>query len=439
MRVAIVGAGPAGTTAAILLARAGHAVTLVDRDPGPRRDGRWDRVGVMQFHLPQSLRGPGRVFLETRLPDVYQALMAAGSIFSTLPHGAPSFTAGLHVCRSTMERVLWTCADHESGVVRHVGHADGLVVEGDRVVGVLVDGELVEADLVVDASGKAGHLGQELRPPALETAAPFAYAARQYRLLPGAAPGPIEPGPGVAIAHDGFVEMVFVEDNGTFQTLIVRRSGDRDLAMLREEVAHTAATRLLPGIATWTDPDRAEPIGPVRVGAGLVNRFQRQPSAVTGLLAIGDALAVTNPMGARGVALGMITAGALAERLDDGAAGSWAVAMDEWASANLLPWYDDHCAADATMHARWSRKPVTADGPIGWDVIGDAAREHREWMPVLGPYFDMFALPTVLAPLRGQVREMLRDGWQPSIPGGVTREELVATIEAHSPRVALAG
>ena len=45
MRIAIVGAGPAGTTAALLLARQGHHLTLVDRDPGPRRGEVWERVG----------------------------------------------------------------------------------------------------------------------------------------------------------------------------------------------------------------------------------------------------------------------------------------------------------------------------------------------------------------------------------------------------------
>jgi len=34
MRTAIIGSGPVGVTAALLLARQGHAVTLVDRDPG---------------------------------------------------------------------------------------------------------------------------------------------------------------------------------------------------------------------------------------------------------------------------------------------------------------------------------------------------------------------------------------------------------------------
>ncbi|TQK69107.1 FAD-dependent oxidoreductase [Nocardioides sp. SLBN-35] len=430
MKMTIVGAGPSGTTAALLLARAGHQVTLVDRDPGPRADGTWDRVGVMQFRLPQGLRGPGRLFLESRLPDVHQALLDAGAAYGAVPHGAPPFTAGLHLRRSTMERVLWSCADREPGIMRRTGHVDALVRAGDRVTGVVVDGELVRSDLVVDAGGKAGHLGQHLRPQAQETAAPFAYVAREYRLLPGAGPGPVEPGPGLAIPHDGFMEMVFVQDAGTFQTLVVRRAEDHELALLREEAAHDVASAMLPGIATWTAPDRAEPIGPVRAGAGLVNRFHRQPSSATGLLAIGDALLVTNPMAARGLSLGMAAAGRLADVVGSLPDTEWAGAMDAWAEAELLPWYDDHCAVDATMHARWRHEPVAADGPVGWDVIADAAHDHPDWMPVIGPYFGMFALPTVLEPVREQVRAQLREGWQPRVPGGVTRDELADAVRS---------
>ncbi|GAA4086502.1 FAD-dependent oxidoreductase [Nocardioides kongjuensis] len=430
MRTTIVGAGPSGTTAALLLARAGHDVTLVDRDAGPGTDGTWDRVGVMQFLLPQGLRGPGRLFLESRLPDVHQALLDAGAAYGAVPRGAPPFTAGLHLRRCTMERVLWACADREPGITRRTGHADGLVRDGDRVTGVVVDGEPVSADLVVDASGKAGRLGHELRPEAQETAAPFAYVAREYRLLPGAEPGPIEPGPGLAIPHDGFMEMVFVQDGGTFQTLVVRSTDDHELALLREEAAHTAASALLPGIATWTAAERAEPIGPVRAGAGLVNRFHRQPTDVTGLLAIGDALLVTNPMAARGLSLGMAAAGKLADTVATLPAEEWAGALDAWARAELLPWYDDHCAVDATMHARWRHEPLTADGPIGWDVIADAAHDHPDWMPVIGPYFGMFAQPSVLEPVREQIRAQLRDGWQPRVPGGLTRDELAGVVRA---------
>ena len=41
MRVAIIGAGPAGLLLGSALARRGHEVVAVDRDPGPPRRARW--------------------------------------------------------------------------------------------------------------------------------------------------------------------------------------------------------------------------------------------------------------------------------------------------------------------------------------------------------------------------------------------------------------
>src|SRR6266480_2975173 len=56
MRVAIIGAGPTGLFTAVALARRGHDVSVVDRDPGPNRNGWWPRAGVMQFHHPHAYR-----------------------------------------------------------------------------------------------------------------------------------------------------------------------------------------------------------------------------------------------------------------------------------------------------------------------------------------------------------------------------------------------
>ena len=57
-----------------------------------------------------------------------------------------------------------------------------------------------------------------------------------------------------------------------------------------------------------------------------------------------------------------------------------------------------------------------------------AAAEHPEWMPVVGPFLGMLTGPESLDPLREQVREMIRGGWQPPRPEGPTRDELAAAI-----------
>ena len=62
--------------------------------------------------------------------------------------------------RSTFERALRLAAEKQPGLTLGTGHVDGLVLDGGRVSGARIDGSVVEADLVVDASGRAGRLGR---------------------------------------------------------------------------------------------------------------------------------------------------------------------------------------------------------------------------------------------------------------------------------------
>ena len=428
LHVAIIGSGPSGMTAAMLLARQGHRVTLVDRDPGPEADRPWERVGVMQFRHPHSLRAPGRMLLAQRLPDVHDALVAAGAEVRTTP-GMPEATAAMHVRRSVLEQVIWECTSREAGVHRLTGHVEEIVVVGNRARGVVVDGTFVPADLVVDASGRAGRLGAEHRPAAEGAPAGVAYATRQYQLLPGATPGPSNGGPGLIKEHDGFMQLVFTHDQGTFSLLLVRADDDAELAELRHEHVFEAAVAALPESAEWTDPARARPIDRVRAGSGLMNSYQGQPTA-SGFLAIGDAFCTTNPAGSRGLSLGMRAAAALADIVASQPVEQWATALDDWGATHVRPWFEEHIVADAWLRDSWRGAPTDPDGPIPWMLVAAAAMtEHPEWMSMVGPFLGMAAMPASIDPLREQVRGMVRGGWRRPRPDGITRDELVETIQ----------
>ena len=429
MHIALLGSGPVGMTAALLLARQGHHITLVDRDPGPVPGQTWNRVGVMQFHLPHGFRSQCRRLLEDRLPDVYRAILAAGATV-VVPDGAPA-AAMLQVRRSVFERAYWQATSREPGVTRLTGHVDRIEVEDGRAVGVVVDSVFVGADLVVDASGRAGRLSTPFRPLGRRVDCGMAYAARQYRLRSGATPGPVNGGPGFMGFHRGFLVMVFQHDGGTFTVLFVRPSDDKALALLRHTDAFEAACRVVPGLAEWTDSDRSEPIDSVRAGAGLTNEYTAQPTGVTGLVVIGDAFGMTNPQGARGVTLGMESAVVLADLLRDRGPRGLAAGLDAWGSTQLLPWFGDHVEWDAALLHQWAGRPVDPDGPIGLEVIVAAARAvHPEWMATLGPFFNMEVMPVALEPLRATVREMARQGWQPPEPDGPTRDQLADLVHA---------
>jgi 2-polyprenyl-6-methoxyphenol hydroxylase-like FAD-dependent oxidoreductase len=439
MRIAIVGAGPAGTTAALLLARQGHHITLVDRDLGPRPGEVWKRVGVMQFHLPHTLRAPGRNLLAQRLPDLHQALVDAGAVVAALPSG-PESAANLHIRREVMERAMWEFTSREPGITRVGGHADDIVLDHDRVTGVVVSTgstrRTIGADLVVDASGRAGRFAAAYRPQVDGGDCGVAYASRLFQLRPGADPGPMNGGPGWVVEHDGLLNIIFVHDAGTFSVLLARLGKDRELTALRDESAYTTALTLLPAAAEWTDPARAFPIDKVRAGAGLVNLYRPQTRQVTGLLAIGDAVCTTNPTGGRGVTLAVRAAAELADLIATHPARQWAARLDAWSLEQLRPWFEEHLIFDRAVRARWDGEPLDPDADISWDLVVAAATQRPDFMPTLAPFLGMLTLPHTIDPLRDQVRAMLRDGWRPPTPPGPTRDDIVAAISGSLSTVA---
>src|SRR4051794_30600950 len=128
MRVAIVGTGVAGSVCALLLARRGHEVLAIDRDPGPVAGEPWERHGVMQFHQPHTWRGPARTVLAGHLPDVLAATEQDGALSVNRPD-LPDAAALLLCRREILERRLWEAVGEEAGVTRVTGHAEHAVVE----------------------------------------------------------------------------------------------------------------------------------------------------------------------------------------------------------------------------------------------------------------------------------------------------------------------
>jgi hypothetical protein len=76
-----------GLSTAMLLARDGHHVTVLERDPAPPpvdpADAwkRWPRNGVAQFHQPHNLLSRFRTILDDELPGMVDRLVDAGCIW----------------------------------------------------------------------------------------------------------------------------------------------------------------------------------------------------------------------------------------------------------------------------------------------------------------------------------------------------------------------
>ncbi len=441
MRTLIVGSGPSGLVLGAALARRGHQVTSVDRDPGPT-GAAWVRRGVMQFEHAHGFRSQVPTALQAEWPEAFQCWRDLGARPLEVPgsDGSPQLL-GVLSRRSTFERALRHAAAHRPGLTLRTGHVDGLVLDRGQVVGARIGGSLVEADLVVDASGRAGRLrGPRTQDDSrldgdstLDGDCGLAYVDRAYRLRPGAEPGPMVGAIAYTGDFDGYQCLVFLHEAGHFSVVLVRPTADAALKALRFEAAFEAACRAIPALAAWTDPDRARPLSAVLVGGALRNVYRRQAGA-PGLVAVGDSVATTTPTRGRGIAMACLQVTALLALLDAGADPTTvAEPFGAWCDHAIEPWVADHIAIDGGMVRRWQGEDLDLGVPLTSDLIAAAVEADPRIGRHAAGYFAMTALPQTLRPAEPLARAVYQDGWRPPYASGPTRDELVDVIRTAVP------
>jgi 2-polyprenyl-6-methoxyphenol hydroxylase-like FAD-dependent oxidoreductase len=129
MRVLIVGSGPAGLTLGSPLARRGHEVISVDRDPGPAADGTCD--GGRHAVPARSASAPGARPVAGRVADAHDEWVRLGAEPIT---SAPGRHPGGTVVRSAGSRTNERCERRPSGpwLTLRTGHVDGLMERRGR-------------------------------------------------------------------------------------------------------------------------------------------------------------------------------------------------------------------------------------------------------------------------------------------------------------------
>jgi len=462
--VIIVGAGIGGLTAALGFARAGHQVTVLERDPLPPVDDveaafEAERRGAPQVHQTHGFLARLVVELRERFPDVLDAMLAAGctTLPTTASLGEPlpgdEDLQVLVVRRTTLEWVLRRAVLAEPGVVVRTGigvrallgrpAADG----HPAVVTGVVDqhGAEWEASIVVAATGRRGPVPQWLDGLGVDVdetvhESGLMYLSRWYRFVDGFG-AELDPKLGGDL---GFVKYLAVPGDGdTLSITLAVRTDDAELrSALSDDERFEHACRILPGPDRFVGRHRLEPIGGVRPMTGLLNRIRRfldddgRPT-VLGFHAIGDSHTCTNPLYGRGCSLAAVQAIRLVDAAaehDDPAAR--AVAYEAACRAEVEPWFEvsvqmDRMGADpaglgfggggdadagkamGAVFAAAQTDPVIGRGMARFwnllatpvDLMGDAALMARMAEVMADP--DAFPLPPVEGPTRTELLEAL--------------------------------
>jgi 2-polyprenyl-6-methoxyphenol hydroxylase-like FAD-dependent oxidoreductase len=394
MRIVVVGGSGAGQFTALLLARAGHEVVLLDRDPiEPASDveaaaASTFRPAVPQFVQPHIVLPRCRLLLRQALPDVYDALLAAGAGEATLASAMPptlSDRAGrpgddeytsVATRRSTLDWVLRRAVADQSGIQTQGGvRATGLLTRPGsppRVVGCATTGDDLAADLVVDATGRRSAMDSWLqtagarRSSTVQAECGLAYYSRHYRFRPDA----VLPGPEttrVVLALNEFTTGIWGADNRTMLLAIAPLVEDRRFRRVADPDVFTAVAGTVPVLASWLAV--MDPISDIYPMGGLHNSMRRLivdgVPVATGLAAVGDSVCTTNPTFGRGLALALHGATGLVELLDEYGEDEMglAQALDHFVTRHVEPFYLDQAANDGRRLAELRHTLFGAPAP----------------------------------------------------------------------------
>jgi 2-polyprenyl-6-methoxyphenol hydroxylase-like FAD-dependent oxidoreductase len=399
MQIAVVGAGVAGLGTSLMLGKAGHSVTLLERDPAPPADpeeawATWERKGVPQARLAHVFLGRMRNLLRDEHPELYAELLAAGASeivsYDLMP---PAITdrerrpidddiVMLGVRRVVLEHHLRHAAAAAGVDIRSSAPVAKLVAgepvrDGiPHVTGVVLeDGTILDADLVVDCGGRRSPLPRWLdelgahAPPEQVTEDGLMYFGRYYRLNEGQS----FPQHGPPLTDVGYLfALTFEADDGWFAIALAVHSEDKAMRTLRDNDVFERALQALPATAVWRTPGLSTPMSDVSSMSGIDDRWRDivvdGAPLVTGLVAVGDSLVATNPAFGRGSSLAWICGRALVDVIakhgDDLVAH--ALAQHEQTSALVRVWYDQQVSMDSTR-LEGMRRILAGEPPPGAD------------------------------------------------------------------------
>ncbi len=302
----IVGAGPAGATSAMLLARQGLNVLIIERATFPR------------FHIGESmLPRMGNLIEELGLTEAMASLpqvpklgaefvMGDGSAAmqftfrSGLLPGAPTF----NVERSAFDQMLLEQARLAGAKTRQALVKEILELEDENVRVRLDDGQIIEARWLLDCSGQSTLVGKHLnlRKPmpdrSLQKVAYFQHFQFVDRL-----PGDQSGYPSIVLFDEGWFWIIAINETTTSVGMVIHPDTARDLdvpanRMLRWGIARCPLLR----------QRMAQASGPELNHVAANFCYTCRPYAGPGYFLVGDSAAFLDPAFSTGATLAMIEA-----------------------------------------------------------------------------------------------------------------------------------
>ncbi len=390
----IIGAGVAGLGTALGLARSGRRVTVIDRDPAPpaldpeTAFSSWDRSGVPQARQPHAFWARSRNLLLQRAPEVLERLRDIGVGEWNILNMAPpamrvpedqQFTS-LLVRRLPFEVTLRNVVEEEPLVeIRPETLVDRIEFATDRdgappraTAVRLRGGEVLPADLVIDATGRRSRLvsslaGHGVIVPTQMEDCNVVYYGRYYRQLDDSDLDPEE------LTRRGggdlgyFQYGTFQGDNRTLAIFLNPPPWDTPFKALRHKHVFEAVARAIPAAAPWVDPQHTSPITDVQPMAGQQNVLRRfvvdgRPVAL-GVLPVGDSLCTTNPQNGWGASLALTYAFAAVDAVaqHDGDLEGIAMAYHDAVWPDAEAYFRASAAIDRIRTHRWRGEEIPAE------------------------------------------------------------------------------
>lgn len=383
----VIGASLGGLCAARVLSGVFDRVTIFERDELP--DGPANRAAVPQGRHVHLLMARGAQEFESLFPGLLEDMVAAGvpilenrpdcihfgaagHVLGTQHRLQDEFTAYVpsrpHLEWQIRRRVL------QIPNVTLVGEGvDEPVYDGRRVTGVRVAGSTVDADLVVDATGRGTRLPVWLeqwgfaRPPEDTVDVGIGYATHQVRIPEGLFAEKVVVA-GASREQPVGLGMLYYEDGTwgltTFGIAKVEPPKDFEgMCALADEILPPHVSSAL---------RQGEPIGEVAFHKYPTSRWRRYDKLdrfPDGILPFGDAVASFNPTFGQGMTMTSLQAGHLERALRD-PGENLALTFAKATTKTTWPVWTMNAIGDLVLHR--------AEGPMPW------------WYRPVGSLFDQF-------------------------------------------------